>query len=117
MLAKLLSGTGKGAYFVRLYSELFEEKLGIRPFPGTLNLVTESVPILSPLKKISIQKEGYGAVDCYPILFQGYYTYKAFLLRPHKTTHTENILEIISEINLRKHLNVRDGDVIECELA
>ena len=115
MLGKLLSGTGKGAFFIQLYSELFEQNLGLKPFPGTVNIQVKKVPLLKNDKKITLQKQGYGDVDCYPVLIQK--AYKGFLIRPHKTTHPENTLEIISSINLRKTLNLHDGEEIECELA
>jgi len=115
MLGIVTSGTGKGSYFIQLYSEIFEKKVGFRPFPGTLNIQIKKVPLLNNDKKITLQKQGYGDVDCYPVLIQK--AYKGFLIRPHKTTHPENTLEIISSINLRKTLNLHDGEEIECGLA
>ena len=115
MLGIVTSGTGKGSYFIKLYSSLFEKILGFIPFPGTLNIQVKKVPLLNNDKKITLQKQGYGDVDCYPVIIQK--IYKGFLIRPHKTTHPENILEIISSINLRKTLNLHDGEEIECELA
>ena len=111
----IISGTGKGAYFVRLYSSVFQQKLGFAAFPGTLNLKVLKAPPLDHKKKISLTTEGYGQVDCYPIFIQK--TYKGYLLRPHKTTHPDTILEILSDVNLKERLHLQDGDELECELA
>ena len=110
MHGTIISGTGKGAYFVKIYTPVFQEALRISPYPGTLNLRLRNVPAF-PATRISIQQEGYGRVDCYPVLIHK--NYKAFLLRPHKTIHPETVVEFISEKNLRNDLELHDGDVLE----
>ncbi|MFH1276634.1 MAG: DUF120 domain-containing protein [Candidatus Woesearchaeota archaeon] len=110
----LISGTGKGSYFVNLYSDLFQQKLGFKPFSGTLNLKINKTLTLNKDKKIIIKKEDYGQVDCYPILIQN--NFKGYLLRPHKTQHPNDIIEIISPIHLREKLNLNDGDMMEFNL-
>lgn len=35
---RVFSGVGEGSFYVSLYSKKFLEKLGFRPYPGTLNL-------------------------------------------------------------------------------
>lgn len=122
---RLVSGTGKGAYFIKLYSKLLEQKLGFKPFPGTFNLQVQQIPSLDEAKKIILNKENYGQVDCYPVLIHNskasteliHNNFKGYLLRPHKTTHPAEILEIITAVNLRKALSVNDGDEIQCELV
>ncbi|MBI2665122.1 CTP-dependent riboflavin kinase [Candidatus Woesearchaeota archaeon] len=115
VIGKLISGTGKGAYFVSLYSKVFQEKLGFTPFPGTLNLKIEGHFNLKEDKKIALKKDGFGDVDCFPIILQK--EYKCYLIRPHKTVHPGNILEIVAPVNLRELFHLNDGDDLECELV
>lgn len=117
---KLISGTGKGSYFVSMYSELMEKKLGFIPFPGTLNLRMEIIPQFNKTKKIILKKEGFGDVDCYPVTVWNRFLrnhFKGYLLRPHKTIHPENIIEIIALVSLRQELSLTDGDEVQCELV
>ena len=37
-------------------------------------------------------------------------------VRPLKSTHNLNILEIVSDINFRDTLNIKNGDILEFEL-
>ena len=117
---KLISGTGKGSYFVKIFSELMKKKLGFMPFPGTLNLKIEIIPPFNKTKKIVLKKEGFGDVDCYPVVVWDRFLrnhFKGYLLRPHKTIHPEDIVEIIASVSLRKELQLTDGDEVQCELV
>ena len=37
-------------------------------------------------------------------------------VRPLKSTHNPNIIEIVSDINFRDTLNIKNGDILEFEL-
>jgi riboflavin kinase, archaea type len=112
MRGKVLSGTGKGAKYVELYKQEFKKILGFLPFPGTLNLYVVDIPELP--NPITVKMAEYGQVDCYPLAIN---THNCALIRPHKTEHTRNTIEIISPINLREALHLLDGDEIICELV
>ena len=111
---KVVSGLGDGKKYVELYREVFNKYLGINPFPGTLNVdvgydVSELLAKTTS-KLIPPPKPEYGAV----IVFKGYIkNIEVYLVKPCITRHGWNILEIISEKNLRKELNLKDGDEIE----
>jgi riboflavin kinase, archaea type len=111
----ILSGTGTGAKYVKLYLDVFEDKLGITPYLGTLNIKVNELPKLDYKKMIQVQKEGFAKVDCYPIIVQK--NYKGFLIKPHITQHPDDVVEIISEINLREKLKLNNEDKLECELV
>ena len=110
---KITSGIGKGKYYVEKYQQYFIENLELICYPGTLNLITNQIPDLPEEKKISIKPSGQGQVDCYPIMINN--KYKGAIVIPHKTKHSNEIIEIISPQYLREEYN--DGDEIKCELV
>ncbi len=115
MKGRVISGQGKGAFYVQYYAPELQKALGFLPYGGTLNIQLSRPPRLPLSKKKAVIKTNYGDVDCYPILFQK--KYKGAIVRPQKTTHPPQIVEIISPFNLRETLHLRDGDEIECALA
>jgi riboflavin kinase, archaea type len=111
----LISGTGTGAKYMKLYEEIFEEKLGFVPFIGTLNLELKSPPKLEKGKVILVEKEGFGAVDCYKAIVVG--GQECVVIVPHLTKLPKNVVEIIAPVNLRKTYELQNGDEIECVLV
>ena len=111
------SGYGKGAYFLsqEFYKSKFNQKCGFTPFPGTLNI---SVPdeYLEDIKKLKINctnvikaKEGFGGVKYIKATLNNDIT--GAIVFPDKTSHEEHYLEFIAKDNLRKKLNLEDGDL------
>jgi len=116
MMGIVTSGKGEGRKYVLLdgYKKQFKEKLGIEPFPGTLNLKVEK-EVVNDLKKtngIEIKSfagdKEYGNVKAFPIKFK---KEKAFLILPEKSNY-EDVVEIIAEENLRDKYNLKDGDKV-----
>ncbi|MCD6331491.1 MAG: DUF120 domain-containing protein [Thermoplasmata archaeon] len=116
MMGIVISGKGEGRKYVLLdgYKKQFKEKLGIEPFPGTLNLKVEK-EVVNDLKKTNgIEIKGfsgdkeYGNVKAFPIKFK---KEKAFLILPEKSNY-EDVVEIIAEENLRDKYNLKDGDKV-----
>ncbi len=120
---RVTKGLGEGAYYIQLegYKRQFREKLGYKPFPGTLNiqLVSDAdVHELQLLKAtIGIEIHGFvtggrtfGSVACYPTRVND--QVDAAILLIQRTHHKVNIIEIIAEINLRETLKLEDGDII-----
>ena len=123
---ELVSGMGEGQYYItrKGYTHQFEETLGFRPFPGTLNLLLEREHDLvvremldnCPYIKIDgFTDEGrtFGAVKCYPISIDGV---QGAVLSPLRTHHPRNIIEIIAPVYLRKELDLKDGDEVSVSL-
>ncbi|MBU7015772.1 MAG: DUF120 domain-containing protein [Theionarchaea archaeon] len=117
---QLVSGMGEGHYYIsrKGYTDQFEEKLGFRPFPGTLNLLLEREHDLvvremldnCPYVKIEgFEDEGrtFGAVKCYPVSIG---RVQGAILSPLRTHHPKNVVEIIAPVCLRKELGLRDGE-------
>ncbi|MFX1473862.1 MAG: DUF120 domain-containing protein [Promethearchaeota archaeon] len=120
---RVTTGLGEGAYYMQLegYRRQFQEKLGYKPFPGTLNiqLVSEvDVHELQLLKAmIGIEIHGFvtgdrtfGPVTCYPTRVND--KVDAAILLIQRTHHKINVIEVIAAINLRERLKLEDGDII-----
>ena len=118
----VISGYGEGAYFMGLdvYKNQFVDKIGFKPYKGTLNIEI-SEETLSILKKIP--KESYGVIEG-----SGRYGDVKFLnaslnqkikgavIFPKKTRHPNNLLEFIAPIKLRDELNIKNGDYVTLNL-
>ena len=113
-------GLGEGAYYLSQsqYIHQIKEKFGFEPFEGTLNIALrpKDSPILELLKKgPGIIVEGFtsggrsfGTCMCYPCMVNGS---GGVIMVPKRTVHTDTI-EIISEVKIRDHLNLKDGDEV-----
>lgn len=112
---KVVSGRGEGASYVELYRENFIRYLGLDPFPGTLNLEVEDRAslerALSMAKPIVVPppRPGLGTVLAYKAFLK---QLRVFVVRPEKTSHPPNVVELLSERYLRRFLGLRDGDVV-----
>ena len=119
----ITSGKGKGEFFIsqEQYRKQFLEKLGYLPYSGTLNILLkqdETRKFLQKIKGITIhgfqiEKKTFGKVKCIEgTIKKKEETQNINLLIPEKSDYT-NIIEIIAPLNLRKKLELNDGDEIE----
>jgi riboflavin kinase len=120
---KVFSGTGEGAKFMKLpwVEKQIREKLGFAPYPGTLDvsITEESVE----LKKTLAEDEGVDIVPapsfyrgkCYRASFKA--EVKCALIVPEVAGYPENVIEIISQENLRKKFHLSDGDTVEVKVT
>lgn len=125
---ELRSGLGRGQKFMALpvYSEIFQKYFTDPPFCGTLNLEVE----LENCKKID---HAFESGDVYEELYNGekrvgdIIVIKIILhkngtslncvaVRPLKTSHSEGIIEIVSDKYIRGLWNVGDDDRLKIEL-
>jgi riboflavin kinase len=123
---KVVSGLGEGAKYVSMpiYNILLTELLDEPPFPGTLNLKTglsykhlidECPP--SHIRNILIDGiERGGFYYWFGDIMRGGDKLTVLVLRPFLSKHGEDVLEVVSGVNLRKALDVRDGDDLEIRL-
>ncbi len=122
----LFTGLGEGGYYISLkgYSKSFARALGFEPFPGTLNLrlgneaMVEQRRRLDVLQGIEIPgftdgKRTYGPVKVFRSRIAG--RHPGAVLAIERTHYDSSVLEIISPVNLRKTLRLKDGD--ECSLT
>lgn len=117
---RIVSGVKKAAFFTQLgwVQAQCQEKLGFKPFPGTLNLeiAQDTIPIVEALR----QGEGIELVppdadSCsghvYPVSVMGV-TGAVVTPAEEVRVHGKDIIEIIAPINLKEALDVKDGDEI-----
>ncbi len=118
---KIISGAGEGAYFTQIdwVQQQCSEKLGFKPYPGTLNLeiTSDDLPIAASLD----QKNGVELISPDP----NFCNAKAFPVKLGKINgaiiipeekvriHSENVIEIIAPLNIKSFLNVKDGDAVK----
>lgn len=118
ILGFVISGTKKGGYFLsqKFYSEQFKEKLGFKPFPGTLNIQIQEENLEQiakiPEEEIGIieGEEEFGTVKYIKASLND--TINGALVFPVKTQHPQDILEFIAQENLREKLNLKDGELV-----
>jgi riboflavin kinase len=123
---KVTTGFGEGAKYVSipLYNILLTELLDQQPYPGTLNVevekpYTELIEECPALQIKSLIMDGIERGGFY--YWFGNLVYKnkdleVLVIRPFLTKHKENILEIVSGVNFRDELKLKDGNTIGVKL-
>lgn len=123
----LVSGSGEGRYYVGQdkYFLQFHDKLGFRPFLGTLNIrlkTTHDINTKNEMEKVKPivvegfkkEKRTFGGIRCYPCVINR--KIRGTVVIPERTHHPSDVLEIISPANLRKELSLKDGNYVHVEL-
>ena len=118
LIGKIVSGVRKAAHFTQLdwVQEQCMEKLGFRPYPGTLNveMSEESLPIIEALQKeqgielIPPSSEFCAAKAM--LLSVGSVSGAIIIPSEDVRVHGKNIVEVISPLRLKEALQVDDGD-------
>ncbi|MFB6203304.1 MAG: DUF120 domain-containing protein [Candidatus Nanohaloarchaea archaeon] len=114
---EVTEGIGEGADYIgkEVYQDRFEEVLGFRPFPGTLNLevdseereVFEKETESRSIEDVYEGDDRLSDVEVTPVEVRGI---RAGLLRLEKTDHPLSIAEIVAPVKLRDELGLEDGD-------
>lgn len=120
------SGMGEGRHYISLsgYMEQFVERLGYKPFLGTLNidLDAESVEARAKMDALDpVRIDGweddertYGPAFCWPAVVEsagGAYE-PAHVIAPERTHHGADQLEVIAPEKLRETLGLDDGEEV-----
>jgi CTP-dependent riboflavin kinase len=126
ILGRLATGSGQGKHFTRLdwARQQFSEKLGIDPFPGTINLIvddSESMKVWNRLKTrpgVRIDNPNDGPHDCdarcYPVSIDG--QIDAAIVLPEVPGYSPAQIEIIAAMGVRDALDIDDGDSLRLEI-
>jgi riboflavin kinase len=124
---ELFSGIGEGSYYVSLegYRRQFIDKLGFDPYLGTLNLKLTSVKD----RKLRRELEHYSgiSIDSFKDEHRTYGGAKCFMAVVNdlvegvvgifeRSHYDDSVLEIISPTNIRKELNLKDGDKVKVKV-
>jgi len=119
----LFSGLGDGAKFVSLdwVESQIEEKLGFKPFYGTVNLRLDraSIAIVRKLKdndgtKIVPPDPKFCIAKTFRAKIMG--KVEGAVILPEATVHGKDTLELLAPINLREALNLEDGQQVDVEV-
>ncbi|GFO96423.1 CTP-dependent riboflavin kinase [groundwater metagenome] len=123
LTGKVITGLGEGQYYISLegYRTQFIEKLGFMPFPGTLNikLGSHSIEIRKGISAdinisgFTTENRTFGSGSCFNVMIEDV---RGAVIVPERTHYPEDIIEIIAPVNLREHLNLRDGSAVEVEV-
>jgi riboflavin kinase len=123
----VFTGLGEGAYYISKehYKRQFIEKLGFEPYPGTLNLKLtadydlktrtelEAYPATEVLG-FKNEDRTFGTVKCYPATIGN--KVKGAVISALRSHYDRSVLEIIAPVNLRKKMNLKDGQKVKVEI-
>ncbi|MBI4772500.1 MAG: CTP-dependent riboflavin kinase [Chloroflexi bacterium] len=121
----LVTGRGEGAAFTQLdwAREQFRDRLGIDPYPGTLNLLLEAPADLArwaalraePGIPITPPDPGWCLARCYPVRIAG--RLPAAIVLPEVPGYPPAQVELIAALPLRETLGLRDGDRVALQVS
>jgi riboflavin kinase len=116
---KVVSRRADFGLWIERLGNLYENKTGMRLYPGTLNIELAS-PYSLPPDVIRLEANEYGGSVSVSIVPCQIFDRQAFLLRTDQNErgtghHPRNIIEIATDIRLRDAYQLRDGDWVEVE--
>jgi len=116
---KVVSGRADFGLWIERLGSFYEQKTGMRLYPGTLNVELPS-PYSLPRDVIRLEANEYGGRVSVSIVPCRIFNRKAFLLRTDQNEqgtghHPRNVVEIATDIRLRDAYQLRDRDVVEIE--
>ncbi|MBI2860832.1 MAG: CTP-dependent riboflavin kinase [Chloroflexi bacterium] len=119
---RVADGLNESCLFTNLpwVRQQFIEKLGIDPFPGTLNLevVEEDAGKFSSLKQSPgvdiVPADGFCPARCFPVTVCG--RVKGAIVLPLVGDYPASKLEIISTEKVREVLSLKVGDMVTVEI-
>jgi len=120
---RVFTGLSEGAYYLQIpyYLKQFEEKLGFKPYPGTLNIrLMNKDSIMNRIlleKAADIKIEGfsdgrrtYGGARC--ILAKLNDREDVAIIFIERTHYGEDVIELVAPMHLREKLGLKDGDKV-----
>jgi riboflavin kinase, archaea type len=120
MRGKIVSGVGDFGRWIERLSSLYEQKTGMRLYPGTLN-VQLPLEYSLPRDVIRLEAAEYGGRVSVSIVPCRIFNRQAFLLRTDQSEkgtgrHPRNIIEIATDVRMRDLYQLKDGDWVEIEV-
>lgn len=124
---RLATGKGRGQHFTGLdwARGQFVDKLGIDPFPGTVNVVIDEPESMASWERL---KEGSGVISidnpnggpgdcsarCFPVSIEG--RFDAAIVLPDVAGYPPDQIEVIAATGIRDALGINDGDPVTLEI-
>jgi riboflavin kinase, archaea type len=117
---RVVSGRADFGQWIGRLSSFYEQKTGMRLYPGTLNVDLSSEYSL-PADVIRLEADEYGGRVSVSIVPCRIFNRQAFLLRTDQNEHgtghhPRNIVEIAADVRLRDSYQLKDGDWVEIEV-
>ncbi len=126
-IIKLSGIVARGIGQSKLFTEIpwvktqFIDKLGIKPYPGTFNILvvsedTDKLNTVRHLKGIEIipEDKSFCAAKSFPVLLNS--KIKGAAIIPVVSNYPEAQLEVIAGENVKQGLSLNDGDPVEVEV-
>ena len=118
---RLVTGLGEGAYYVDVYASRLRDALGFKPHLGTLNVkiidddsrrAIGRMKNTPPLVVNGFRHKGrtFGDVICYRVRVNN--EIEAAVVMAQRTHHSEDILEVVAPVDIRKALNMEDNSKV-----
>jgi CTP-dependent riboflavin kinase len=121
LVGRVVSGKGEGALFTRLdwARAAFVERLGIDPFPGTLNLMPEDMPAWRAMRatagiRIVAPDQAFCDARAWRVRLAG--SIDGAIVVPEVPGYPDDKIEIIAALGLRAALGLADGDTLALEV-
>ncbi len=117
----IVSGMGEGTYYIAQdgYVKQFKERLGFKPYPGTLNVKIKEIE----KNKLRLIKHHQAIhVDSFKTKHRTFGDVKCFHAKVNDTScalvlplrgHYSSVLEFIARENLREKIGLTDGDTVK----
>ncbi len=124
----VFTGLGEGSYYLQIphYAREFGEKLGFKPYPGTLNLrllgkehvfrrlmVEKAADIV--IKGFSNGRRAYGGARCIRALMND--EEEVAIIFAERTHYSKEVVEVIAPICLRERFKLSDGDRVTLKVV
>lgn len=117
LAGRVSTGSGDLRRWMTLYAEAYAAAVGMRLYPGSLNLVLEE-PWALPRKRMTLSAEAVGRLIYLVPCSVG--ARHCFIFRTDMAERAggdqHRVLEIVSHVRLRDELGVDDGDTVEVVL-
>lgn len=116
---KVVTGVGNFSFWIEKLQDHYRNKTGMQLFPGTLNLELDA-PLDLPKVRTRLEAEEYGGTVSVSIVPCKVFGRAAVILRTDKADselESRKTIEVACDVKLREQHQLRDGDVIEVEVA
>ena len=116
---KVVTGVGNFSFWIEKLRDHYLNKTGLRLFPGTLNIQLDE-PFDLPQERARLEAAEYGGTVSVNIVPCKVFGLAAVILRTDKADsepQSRKLIEVACEVKLREQQRLRDGDVVEVEVA
>ncbi|HEX3985651.1 MAG TPA: DUF120 domain-containing protein [Acidobacteriaceae bacterium] len=117
---KVVSGLGNFSVWIEKLQDHYLRKTGLRLFPGTLNVQLDE-PWFLPPQPLRLEAEEYGGSVSVNLVPCSVFGRRAFILRTDANEqgrghHPRSIVEVATDVKLRDHYCLQDGDPVEIQI-